>query len=231
MSQQDAPFFSLVFSTSNHSPWEFPLDCGNKIDSPVQTRENAIRYSDCALGKFFDMAKKSAYWENTIFLVIADHDSRAFGSELVPISHFKIPALILGNDIQPRQDDRLVSQIDFPPTLLSMAGISDYHPMLGYDLTRDIPEPRQRALIQFGENFAWMDKQNITVLRPNLPAKGFKHDGIHLIEEQQSAIEPGQLAHVQANALWSSLAYEKGYYRLPKTDEYIIDTESMKKQE
>ena len=214
LSQQDQPFFSLVFSSSNHTPWEFPETCNGGMTEPLQTRENAIRYADCALGKFFDMAKHSNYWDNTLFLVIADHDSGASGTDLIPIDHFKIPALIIGKDIPPHRDDRLVSQIDFAPTLLSLAGVSDYHPMIGYDLTQTIPESQQRALIQFADNFAWMNNENITILQPNLPAKHFTHNGKQLLNEL-AAPDEQRLSFVRANALWSSLAYEKGLYKLP----------------
>ena len=71
-----------------------------------------------------------------MFLVIADHDSRAAGASLVPIKHFHIPALILGDHVEPRRDSRLVSQIDMPTTLLSIAGVSGNYPMIGFDLTQ-----------------------------------------------------------------------------------------------
>jgi len=128
------PFLSLVFTTSNHTPFEYPDGCIKPDESKVKfSQENAIRYSDCALGKFMAQAKKSVYWDNTIFLIVADHDSKAFGTSVVPIEHFEVPALILGKDIIPRVDHRLSSQIDLPPTLLSMAGISANHPMTGSD--------------------------------------------------------------------------------------------------
>src|SRR3546814_16641338 len=62
----------------------------------------------------------SDYWQNTVFLIVADHDSRVGGASLVPLRHFHIPALILGADVAAKRDDRLISQIDLPPTLLSL---------------------------------------------------------------------------------------------------------------
>jgi len=220
LNRDSVPFFSLVFTTSNHSPWEFPEDCGNDLVAPKQSRENAIRYSDCALGKFFEQAKESDYWEDTLFLVIADHDSRAYGSDLVPIEHFRIPALLIGKDVPPRKDDRLVSQIDFPVTLLSMAGISDFHPMTGFDLTQDIPESRQRAMMQYGENFAWMDMSQTTIFRPNLAPKIFTHDLKHLNTEVLADHKQKLLDKVHAHALWSNLAYLQGLYRLPSDEAF-----------
>ena len=66
-----------------------------------------------------------------MFLVVADHDSRVFGASLVPVRHFHIPALILGPNVPAKRDEQLISQIDLPPTLLSLIGISSTHPMLG----------------------------------------------------------------------------------------------------
>lgn len=114
----EKPFFSLVFSSSNHDPFEFPDGKIELYEQPKQTRNNAAKYADYAIGHFFELAKKSDYWKDTVFLVIADHDSRAVGEHLVPIQHFHIPALLLGENIEPRLDNRLVSQLDMPTTLL-----------------------------------------------------------------------------------------------------------------
>jgi len=217
-SQDRKPFFSLVFTTSNHTPWEFPNSCNATFQGDTQTRENAVRYSDCALGQFMRKAKASSYWDNTIFIVIADHDSRAYGNDLVPLKHFKIPALILGKNISAKEDERLVSQIDFAPTLLSLAGISDIHPMIGYDLTKELPAEKQRAMMQYGENFALIKRHTATVLQPNLPPKVFKHDGRHLTQ-QISEYDPTSIDQALSLALWSNLAYQKGYYTLPPFDQ------------
>lgn len=213
--QQGKPFFSLVFTSSNHTPFEFPDGC-IKPHGPVRaTVENAIRYSDCALGKFIEEAKQSDYWHNTVFLVVADHDSRAFGSDIVPIAHFDIPALIFGEGIEARKDERLVSQIDLPQTLLSLAGVSSINPMTGFDLTLALPAAKQRAVMQFQDNFAWMTPETITVFMPGEQIKVFHHNGQHIGEEikltdilQQELIYPAK-----AQALWGSLAYQKGLFR------------------
>ena len=68
----------------------------------------------------------------------------------MPIKHFHIPALILGDGITPRRDNRLVSQIDMPTTLLSLAGVSGNYPMIGFDLTQDVNP--DRAFMQYDQN-------------------------------------------------------------------------------
>ena len=211
------PFFSLVFSTSNHSPWEYPEGCEASYVSAEHSRETAVQYADCALGDFIRVAQKSAYWDDTIFLIVADHDSRVSGADMVPIDHFRIPALILGGGITPHEDARLVSQMDLPVTLLSLAGISDETPMLGFDMTTDVPVSKQRAMLQYGENFAWLTPNHAVVLRPGLPATVFTHDGKHLLEQLDKSGYAELIDVARANVLWSNLAYEKHYYRLPES--------------
>lgn len=211
LNQQDNPFFSLVFTSSNHSPFEYPDNKITQFDAEKRTRNNAAKYSDYALGQFIEKARQSDYWEDTIFLVVADHDSRVFGAELVPIKHFQVPGVIIGKDIKPLQDSRLVSQIDLAPTLLSLMGISDVTPMIGHDLTEDIPLNKQRALMQYDKNFAYMTPKNITVLQPHLPPMAFirQKDGLKQTEVSQSMVD-----RAKAHVLFGPLAYNKQLYRL-----------------
>lgn len=81
----DKPFFALVFSSSNHSPFEFPDGGFDPYEQPKNTVNNAVKYADHALGQFFEKAKRSAYWDNTLFLVVADHNSRVYGPSVIPI--------------------------------------------------------------------------------------------------------------------------------------------------
>src|SRR5690606_8702911 len=62
------PFFSLVFTSSNHEPFEFPDKRISLFESPKNTAKNAVKYADWAMGRFFDNAKKSSYWQDTVFL-------------------------------------------------------------------------------------------------------------------------------------------------------------------
>lgn len=213
LAQGDKPFFSLVFTSSNHDPFEFPDGKIELFDQEKQTRNNAAKYADYALGYFFGLAKQSNYWKDTIFLVIADHDSRVAGDNLVPIRHFHIPALILGEGIAPRRDSRLVSQIDMPTTLLSLAGISGKYPMIGYDLTQ--PADPNRAFMQYDQTQAMMKGRDVVILKPNTPIQGFSYDkaGEKLIpKEQPEAMKKEALAH----ALLGSYLYKYQLYKLPK---------------
>lgn len=206
------PFFSLVFTSSNHSPFDYPKGRIKPYNQPDQTRENAAKYSDWALGQFMAKARESEYWKDTLFLVVADHDSRTYGDQLVPINHFRIPAVIVGEGVKPRQDDRLASQVDLAPTLLSLMGIGGRHPMIGHDLTAEVPREKLRAMMQFYKNFAWMNDDNeVVIYSPEKPAQSFLYDPdvgsltpMALPEEMEKT--------ALANALWGSLAYDEGLY-------------------
>lgn len=212
LSKQNKPFFSLVFTSSNHSPFDYPDNRITVYNTPKQTRENAAKYSDYALGTFIDKAKKSSYWKDTIFVVIADHDSRAYGNQLVPIDHFRIPAVIFGGDVKPRQDDRLTSQIDLLPTLLSLAGIDSVTPMIGHDMTHDIDPSKLRAMMQFYKNFAWMDNNNdVVIFQPEKPESSYHYDAntTNLISKP---VSKDMVIMAKANALWGSLVYKNNLY-------------------
>ncbi len=207
------PFFSLVFSSSNHDPFEFPDDRIELYEQPKQTRNNAAKYADYAIGRFFEKAEKSTYWKDTIFLVVADHDSRVTGASLVPISHFRIPGLILGKGIAPKRDPRIVSQIDLPPTLLSLLGIDNENPMPGRDMTAQPEEYTGRAMMQYGMNLAYMEGSDVVILQPQKPAQGFVYD-VKSRKLANGYLKPGLSEKALATALWGSLAYQNRLYRL-----------------
>lgn len=212
LTKESKPFFSLVFTSSNHSPFEYPQGRIAPVNHPAATRENAVKYADYAIGQFFEKAKKSTYWNNTIFLIIADHDDRTYGNQIVPVEHFHIPAIITGGGIQPQMDDRLASQLDMPATLLSLAGISAYTPMIGHDMTQAIPVCKQRAMMQRNQTFAWMDvNDDIVVFQPHKSAQTFHYD--RRTNLLSNVALPQQLVKkALAGSLWGSIAYQDNLY-------------------
>lgn len=203
------PFYSIVFTSSNHDPFEYPDGRITGYDREKQTRNNGAKYADYALGTFFEKAKKSDYWKDTVFLVVADHDSRVSGADLVPIKNFHIPALILGEGVPVRRDARLVSQIDLAPTLLSLAGIDAAYPMTGFDLTWESPD---RAMMIYDKNFAVMNGERVTILQPNLPAKGFAYD-FEAKKLVPADVTEEEAKNALAMALYGSYAYKFDLYR------------------
>ena len=213
---QDKPFFSLIFTSSNHEPFEFPDGKIALHDTPKQTVNNAVKYADHALGQFIAEARKQAYWKDTVFLIVADHDNRVYGNSLVPIKKFHIPGLILGADIQPKRIATIASQIDLAPTLLSLLGVDSTHPMIGRDLVKDSISPG-RALIQFNDYFAYLEGSGAVVLRPDqAPLAGHYDAASGVFEPGAGAPQPAQVDKAMAHVMLPSLLYREGRYRLPK---------------
>jgi phosphoglycerol transferase MdoB-like AlkP superfamily enzyme len=138
------PFFQFIMTTSNHKPYTFPE---GKIDMPQGSRESAVKYTDYALGNFIKQAKNEDWYENTIFLIIADHCASSAGRWEINTEKHHIPAIIYNMKNHPTGEvDKLVSQIDITPTLFSLLGWEYQSALYGKDIFSMKPED-ERALI------------------------------------------------------------------------------------
>ena len=117
--QQDQPLFAFVMTTSNHRPYTYAED---KIDIPSgQGREGAVKYADYAIGEFIKTAKTKPWFDNTVFVFIADHCASSAGGSVIDVANYKIPAIIYNANWTPNiQVEKEVAQIDIFPTLFSM---------------------------------------------------------------------------------------------------------------
>ncbi len=197
-SKGNKPFFSLMFSTSNHEPFEYPAGRFKPYDKKAATVNNAMKYADFSIGKFFEMAKKEAYFKNTIFIVIADHNTRTYGKNLVPINKFHIPALIIGPGVpQGKTYDQLTSQIDIPPTLLSYVGGQFETPMVGRNLNNKVVA-KGRAIMQFNDINAFRVENKVIIMQPSLKPLQFemKNDTTLIPVKLDEEFAKDALAHV-----------------------------------
>lgn len=213
LSNNNQPFCSVVFSSSFHDPFDIPqgkvnID-GVKTDEP--RRLTAAKYADYALGKFFEQAKKEDYYKNTVFLVIADHDSRVRGIGAFPLTNYSIPALIISPDITPRIDKRIVSQIDMLPTLLSLTGVSGEFPLSGEDLTRD--DIIERAPVSYNELFGYVKGDKFTLLVPGTAPIFFKIGENNTITESNSLSQKDLSVSVSVLNLGIQI-YENNFQRI-----------------
>jgi phosphoglycerol transferase MdoB-like AlkP superfamily enzyme/membrane-associated PAP2 superfamily phosphatase len=209
----DKPFFALVFSSSNHAPFEFPDGGFELYEQPKNTVNNAVKYADHALGGFFEKAKKSRYWDNTLFLVVADHNSRVYGPSLIPIERFHIPGLILGGAVRsPERIATVASQLDLAPTLLSMMGLSGEVPLTGRDLSDPAQRARPgRAIMQFDKIQAYMEGSAVAVLQPDTAPRLMSYTDGQLRDSPGS--NPALVEKAQAHARYAQWAYQKQWHR------------------
>lgn len=120
------PFMSTLFSASSHDPFKVPERYQNKFKSGPLQIHIPIQYTDYALKKFFQTARTKSWYQNTIFVVTADHTNQIYYPEYQKaMNRFAIPLLFFSPN--PRYhlkgvDDRLAQQIDIYPTLADLIG-------------------------------------------------------------------------------------------------------------
>ena len=207
------PFFSLMFSTSNHEPFEFPDGRIKLYEQPKNTVHNAMKYADFSIGKFFELAKKEAYYKNTIFVVIADHNTRTYGKNLVPVNKFHIPALIIAPNVEKGITyDNLASQMDIPSTVLALSGITTKTPMVGRNLLKLRKGTKGRTIMLFHETYAFRVDDDIVILNPNAKPLQFKvkSDTELIPVALNEELAKDALAHIVA----SSNMYKNRVYKI-----------------
>ncbi|PHS41745.1 MAG: sulfatase [Sulfurovum sp.] len=193
--KEGKPFAALMFSSSNHSPFDIPEGRVEPVKKGVQCVENAIQYADYAIGEFFKEAKKLPYYKDTVFVVISDHNIRVYGDDAVPINMFRIPALIIGEGIAPKIYDELISQPDVLATALDLMGKDFEYPILGKSIFSDAK--KDVNLMQFNENYALRVGDKVAIIRPMRPAETFLYVDTHLVPtEHDVELEKDALAFV-----------------------------------
>lgn len=137
------PFFQFIMTTSNHRPYTFPE---GKIDLPQGERNSAVKYTDYALGQFIEAARKKPWFDNTVFVVVADHCASSAGRWEINIAKHHIPAIFYNLKRKPEVIARLTSQIDLMPTLFGYLNWSYLTELYGKDI-RQTKEGDERAFI------------------------------------------------------------------------------------
>jgi len=185
-------FATVMFSQSNHSPFEFPYEKIKLIDGVEKNSvKNAVKYADCAIGELFKLAKKEEYYKDTIFVVVADHNTRVYGNDMVPVDMFHIPALILGGGIKPMVYDKLATQPDVLATVLDLIGLDLKYPILGHSIFSD--EKQNVSLMQFHTSYALRVDDKVAVVRPNKNSLTFLYKDPSTYTDKDNHLTP--IAH------------------------------------
>ncbi|MFA7501364.1 MAG: LTA synthase family protein, partial [Sulfurimonas sp.] len=165
MYAKNQKFATVMFSQSNHSPFEFPCEKIELLkDVPPNSVKNAIKYADHAIGRLFELAKKEPYYKDTIFVVIADHNVRVYGDDMVPVDMFHIPAIIVGDGIKPMIYDKIASQPDVLATALDLIGLDLKYPIMGHSIFSD--KKQNISLMQFHSSYALRVDDKVAIIRP-----------------------------------------------------------------
>jgi len=116
--KQQEPFLKLVQTSSSHEPFEVPF---HRLDDKVL---NAFAYTDSCAGDFIKQYQATPYWENTLFVLVPDHQGAYPYPIENPLDGQTIPLIFVGGAVrQPLDVDAYASQIDIAATLLAQLGL------------------------------------------------------------------------------------------------------------
>ncbi len=164
------PFLNFAMTTSNHRPFTYPE---GRIDiKPKTGRNGAVKYSDYAIGKLLEEARKKPWFDNTIFIFVADHCAGSAGNTEVPLWRYQIPVIFYAPKlIKPRIFEKNVSQIDITPTLFGIMNLSYKSKFFGTDVILNEKTIDEHSFISTYTDIGYFKKNKLYVLKPKKQAK------------------------------------------------------------
>ena len=135
INEMKPPFFATIFSLSAHHPYTIPEKYRNKFPKGNLEIQETVAYADFALRRFFEKAAKMQWYDNTLFVITADHTSEAWLPEYkTKTGMYEIPIVFYAPGFElPRPATTVADQIDIMPSALGL---------LGYD----------KPFVAFGQN-------------------------------------------------------------------------------
>ena len=147
------PFLASVFTLSSHHPYSIPKEWKDSFDQGSLEIHASIGYTDRMLAKFLNKAEGSAWFENTIFIIMADHSSEnAMHAYRTPSGKYEIPMLLYSPKwIKPGSYDSTTGQTDILPTILDLVN----YPDSVYTYGESIFDTARMSLVLHNDNFTY----------------------------------------------------------------------------
>lgn len=169
--------FSIIMTTSNHKPFTFPPGVPG-VPEKDGGRDAGIRYADYAIGKFLDAAKKRPWFDDTLFVIVADHGARVYGREDIPVATYRIPLVMYSpKHVRPGRVDVLTSQIDVAPTVLGMLDFSYDSTFFGIDVL-NAAHPNRFIPLNHNRDIALFDGTHIVEIGFRKTSAEYRYDPV-----------------------------------------------------
>ncbi len=133
------PFVATVFTATSHHPFELPERYKNRFQSRDFPLQRCIEYTDYAIQRFFETASKMKWYQNTLFVITADHVSLNQRPEFQnPIGYFSVPIIFFqpGSQLKGIDTITIAQQIDILPTVVNYIGYKKPYVAFGQDLLK-----------------------------------------------------------------------------------------------
>jgi len=173
LDKKQQPFMATLFSLTSHEPYKVPEKYKGKFPKGTIDIDESIGYTDFALKRFFNEAKKQPWYNNTIFVLVADHGNtvaydeylKEFNRHTIPIVFFSPNGKYIG------ENKDFAQQIDIYPTILDMIGYQKPFRSFGRSLIGDTKVP-PFAIRYFSDVYSFMSGNYICCF-DGLKAVGF----------------------------------------------------------
>ncbi|WP_417265928.1 LTA synthase family protein [Brumimicrobium sp.] len=121
------PFLASLFTLSSHHPYFVPEEHRGNLPEGPHPMAKSVAYADMSLRMFFDVAKKQPWYENTVFIICADHTPAGTTMKFTQrIGMYEIPIAFYDpqGQLSPKVESKLFNHIDIMPTVLDLVGYS-----------------------------------------------------------------------------------------------------------
>ncbi len=137
MGEFKEPFVTAVFTASSHHPYVIPEEYADIYKDDGLTMHKCVRYTDNALRRFFETAKAQPWYQNTLFVITADHTNQTNHAYYqTDLGVFSVPIIFFdpSGELQPGMRDIIAQQTDIMPTVLGYLGYNRPYVAFGIDL-------------------------------------------------------------------------------------------------
>ncbi len=165
LSQTQQPFFSIWFTVSTHSPYDYPHNTPEVTNKDLENLVylNSAKYCDYWIGKYFEKARKEPWYDNTLFILLGDHGhpTHLQQQSAMNFNYQRVPMLWIGNVIKDEYkgtiNANICSHIDLSKSILSQLNIDNTEFIFGrniYNMNR-----RPFAFFEALEGFGYKTPQ------------------------------------------------------------------------
>ena len=143
MSEMREPFMTAVFTASSHDPFALPDRYRGVFPQGESPLQECVAYTDNALRRFFETARKEPWFDNTLFVLTADHTSQQLDPfYTTSLGNFCVPIIFYApsdSTLHGYDEERVVEQVDIMPTVLSYLHYDQPYIAFGQDMLSTSP--------------------------------------------------------------------------------------------
>lgn len=200
LDQEQEPFFATVFTLTSHHPYRVPDHLKERFPKGSLKIHESVGYADYALSEFFQEASSKDWYENTLFIITADHTSKSDDPEYQNlVGSFRIPLLLYHPQIDLQLNTKLLTQqLDILPTIVDLLGLGG---------KTQVPQIGQSLLVQANRHVIISEAGHYNLVTPE-DVRHYTPEGQFIQREILPWFPPSTRTSIQwAEVLKSKIQY------------------------